>query len=70
MILIYALAKKRGIYKGRKPSLNTEQVQELKRLVGTGVPKAELARQFKICRETLYSYLRTGPVGRPKPQVG
>lgn len=53
-----ALAKKRGVYHGRKAKLNPEQVVELRRRVGEGVKKAELARQYNISRETLYAYLR------------
>jgi DNA invertase Pin-like site-specific DNA recombinase len=52
-----ALAKKAGVYKGRKPSLTAEQVKELKRRVKGGEKKAGLAREFKISRETLYQYL-------------
>ena len=53
-----ALAKKGGIYKGRKPSLVEAQVKELKRRAKAGEKKAALAREFAISRETLYSYLR------------
>jgi DNA invertase Pin-like site-specific DNA recombinase len=52
------LAKKKGVYKGRKPSLTPEQVAELKSRVKAGEKKTELARQFNISRETLYRYLR------------
>jgi DNA invertase Pin-like site-specific DNA recombinase len=53
-----ALAKKAGVYKGRKPSLTPERVIELRKRVKSGEKKAALAREFKISRETLYSYLR------------
>lgn len=53
-----ALAKKRGAYRGRKKALSDEQVAELRRQVDAGKPKAALARQFCISRETLYQYLR------------
>ena len=53
-----ALAKQRGAYKGRKPSLNTKQIAELKERVKAGEKKAQLARDFGISRETLYKYLR------------
>jgi DNA invertase Pin-like site-specific DNA recombinase len=53
-----SLAKLRGAYKGRKKSLNSEQVAELKSRVGAGEQKAKVARDFKISRETLYQYLR------------
>jgi DNA invertase Pin-like site-specific DNA recombinase len=52
-----ALAKKGGVYKGRKPSLTAEQVKEIRRRVGAGERKTALAREFKISRQTLYSAL-------------
>jgi DNA invertase Pin-like site-specific DNA recombinase len=51
-----ALAKEKGVYKGRKPSLTPEQVQILKRRVKAGEKRAVLAREFGISRETVYQY--------------
>jgi DNA invertase Pin-like site-specific DNA recombinase len=56
-----ALAKKRGAYRGRKRSLSTEQVRELRRRAGEGEAKTTLAREFAISRETVYQYLRAAP---------
>ncbi len=53
-----ALAKQRGSYRGRKKSLNSEKIEELKRRIAAGEQKAKLAREFGISRETLYQYLR------------
>jgi DNA invertase Pin-like site-specific DNA recombinase len=53
-----ALAKKRGVYKGRKKSLSPEQIQEVRRRVAVGEKKLPLAKEFGISRETLYQYLR------------
>lgn len=53
-----ALARQRGAYRGRRKSLSAEQVAELKRRVAAGEPKAQLARDFGITRETVYQYLR------------
>jgi DNA invertase Pin-like site-specific DNA recombinase len=53
-----ALAKQRGAYRGRKKSLNSEKVDELKRRIAAGEQKAKLAREFGISRETLYQYTR------------
>ena len=53
------LAKKRGAYKGRKPSLNQAQADQLRTRAQAGEKKAQLAREFGISRETLYAYLRT-----------
>nr|QKY86259.1 resolvase family recombinase [Escherichia coli] len=52
------LAKQRGAYRGRKKSLNSEQIAELKRRVAAGDQKTLVARDFGISRETLYQYLR------------
>ena len=53
-----ALAKKRGIYKGRKKALTAEQVQAIQQRVAKGEPKSHIARDLKISRETLYQYLK------------
>jgi DNA invertase Pin-like site-specific DNA recombinase len=51
-----ALAKKAGVYKGRKPSLTDAQAQQLRARIIAGEKKAALAREFGISRETLYQY--------------
>jgi len=51
-----ALAKQKGVYKGRKPSLNPEQVRTLRSRVKAGETRASLAREFGISRETVYQY--------------
>ena len=53
-----ALAKQRGAYKGRKPSLDAVQASRLRSRSHSGESKAKLAREYGISRETLYSYLR------------
>lgn len=53
-----ALAKARGAYRGRRRSLSDDQVAELRRRAVEGVPKAALARQLGVSRETVYQYLR------------
>jgi DNA invertase Pin-like site-specific DNA recombinase len=55
-----AMAKARGAYKGRKPSLTQDQADQLRAKVLAGEKKAVLAREFGISRETLYQYLRVG----------
>lgn len=52
------LAKQRGAYRGRKPSLSEDQVVELRDLVSKGIPKTRVARNFGITRETVYQYLK------------
>jgi DNA invertase Pin-like site-specific DNA recombinase len=56
------LAKQKGVYKGRKPSLDATRVAELiARDVANGHKnRSALARDFGISRETMYQYLRAG----------
>jgi len=56
-----ALAKQKGVYKGRKPSLTPEQVQMLKTRIRAGETRASLAREFGISRETVYQYAPVTP---------
>lgn len=51
------LAKSKGVYKGRSCAMTAAQVEEAVRKVSAGVPKAKIAREFKISRETLYKYI-------------
>ena len=46
-------------YRGRKKSLSSERIAELRQRVEAGEQKRPLAREFGISRETLYQYLRT-----------
>jgi DNA invertase Pin-like site-specific DNA recombinase len=55
-----AIAKTKGVYKGRKPALTGEQVEQARQFVTAGVPKAEIARRLGVSRQTLYSALGTG----------
>ncbi len=52
-------AKSRGVYRGRRPSLSTDQIAEVRQLVADGIPKAELARRYAVSRETIYQALRS-----------
>lgn len=54
-----ALARQRGAYKGRKKALSPERRAELQKRADAGEPKASLAQEFGISRETVYQYLRT-----------
>ena len=53
-----ALAKKRGVYKGRKQALDREQILQLKERIKAGEAKSTVAKEFGICRATLYQYLK------------
>lgn len=52
-----ALAKQRGVYRGRGKKLTPERISELCERAGRE-NKAVLAREYGISRETLYQYLR------------
>ena len=51
------LAKARGVYRGRTRSLSEDQVADLRRWIGDGVPKAVAARELELSRETLHQAL-------------
>jgi len=51
------LAKKKGLYKGRKAALSQEQVTLLQSKISLGIPKSKIAREFNISRRTLYNYI-------------
>jgi DNA invertase Pin-like site-specific DNA recombinase len=53
-----ALAKQRGVYRGRKRSLTDADITVLKSRVAAGEKKAHIARDLGISRETLYQYLK------------
>lgn len=64
-----AIAKKKGVYSGRKPSLDEDKLEELNRLLEEGEKKSEIARKLKISRETLYRYLRSRESKNDKEKV-
>ena len=55
-----AVAKAQGKYKGRKQVLSDAAITRLQERAAAGEPKARLARELGISRETLYRYLRQG----------
>lgn len=52
-----AIAKQKGVYKGRKKKLSPEQARILRQRIQQGEKKSTLAKEFGISRETLYQYL-------------
>ncbi len=52
------IAKKKGVYKGRKPALTDSQASEIKKRSAKGENKSLIAKDFNISRETLYKYLK------------
>ena len=53
-----AVAKGKGVYRGRKRALTAEQIVEIRRRAAAGERKAALAREFKVSRPTLHQSLR------------
>ena len=53
------LAKQRGAYKGRKKVFSAQEVAALQARAAAGEPKALIARDLGVSRETLYRYLRS-----------
>ena len=52
-----AVAKAKGKFKGRKPSLSADQAKELRELAASGLTKTKLAKHFSVSRQTVYDYL-------------
>lgn len=52
-----ALAKERGVYRGRAKALTAEQVEAARVRVSNGVAKAKVARDLGVSRQTLYNAL-------------
>lgn len=60
-----ALAKARGVYKGRSKSLTSEQVEAARERIAGGVPKTVVARDLGVSRQTIYSALAVHPLSAP-----
>lgn len=52
-----AAAKKRGVYKGRPRTLESDQIRDVRDAALAGTPKVQIARNHGISRSTLYRYL-------------
>ena len=53
-----AIAKTKGVYKGRKPSLNEGMKLKLREMVANGMSKTEIAKNLAISRASVYQYLK------------
>lgn len=49
-----AIAKAKGVYKGRKPALSPEQAQAVAARLASGESATALAREFRVARATVY----------------
>lgn len=54
-----AIAKRNGVYE-RGPKLAPEQIDDARRRIDAGVPKARVARELGVSRQTLYTALGGG----------
>lgn len=50
-----AIAKAKGVYKGRRPVLTDTQVAEVVRRLDAGESATDLAREFRVARATVYN---------------
>lgn len=57
-----AQAKKKGIYKGRKPAFTESVITEIREREAKGEKIAEIARAFNVSRRTIYKYLDKGAI--------
>jgi DNA invertase Pin-like site-specific DNA recombinase len=53
-----AIAKTKGVYKGRKPILNEEMKLKLREMVANGISKTEIAKNLAMSRASVYQYLK------------
>ncbi|MDM0051407.1 recombinase family protein [Variovorax sp. J22R115] len=53
-----AIAKARGVYKGRKPVLDADAAKTLREMAARGVPKVDIAQALGISRASVYEYLK------------
>ena len=58
-----AIAKREGVYKGRKKALTTDDVATVQKRISAGDSKAQIARDLGVSRKTLYGYLNAAEVG-------
>lgn len=56
-----AIAKRDGVYKGRKKKLTSEDVTTALRRISAGDSKAQVASDLGVGRQTLYQYLKAAP---------
>ena len=54
------LTQSRGVYKGRTKTLCNDEITKLRQRAKSGEPKAVLAGEFGISRDTLYRYFKAG----------
>src|SRR5699024_5776742 len=58
-----AIAKAKGKY-AQQPALSDEDLEQIKVLVDLDYPKAEIAKQFQVSRQTIYNALKRHPADK------
>ena len=53
-----AIAKTKGVYKGRKPGLNAEMKLKLREMIASGISNTEIAKNLAISRASVYQYIK------------
>ncbi len=53
-----AIVKIKGIYKGRKPSLDAAAIATLKEMAASDMAKVDIATALGISRASVYQYLK------------
>ena len=53
-----AIAKTKGVYKGRKSGLNAEMQLKLREMIASGISKTEIAKNLAISRASVYQYIK------------
>lgn len=53
-----AKAKAKGVYTGRKPALKPDQIEEIKERVAQREKVTDLAREYGVSRQTIYTALK------------
>lgn len=54
-----AIAKSKGVYKGRKPVLDEASAIKLREMARNGTPKTDIAQALGISRASVYQYLKS-----------
>ena len=54
-----AIAKTKGVYKGRKPVLDDKAIATLKAMVADDLPKSHIAKALNISRASVYEYMKS-----------
>lgn len=52
------IAQKMGNYKGRKRVLSEDDIRAIRDQAEMGIPKSTIAKRFRCCRKTIYTYLK------------